>query len=160
MTLAVVSGFSRTVTTGATVLAAAALAIAADDRAIVAERVGRLTRDTQWQLVQSLPIEFRTFHPQGMVKIRETFFVSSVEVRTPTRRLSPSQQGRDRDAGEGSGHLFQIDKMGKLVSDLTLGEGSIYHPGGIDSTARASGCRSPSTGPTADRSSIASTRRR
>jgi hypothetical protein len=126
------SGFSRTVTTGLTILAVAALGAAADDRAILAERVGRLTRDTQWQLLQSLPIKFRTFHPQGMVKIGETFFVSSVEVRTPTRRLSPPQQGHDRDAGEGSGHLFKIDKAGNLVGDLTLGEGTIYHPGGID----------------------------
>lgn len=117
---------------GLTILAVAAVGAAADDRAIVAERIGRLTRDTQWQLVQSLPIKFRTFHPQGMVKIGETFFVSSVEVRTRTRRLSPPQQGHDRDAGEGAGHLFKIDKAGNLVNDLALGEGAIYHPGGID----------------------------
>jgi hypothetical protein len=132
MTVLVASGVSRTVATGLTLLAVVALGAAAGDRAIIAQRVGRLTRETQWQLVQSLPIKFRTFHPQGMVKIGETFFVSSVEVSTPTRRLSPPQHGYDRDAGEGSGHLFKIDKAGNLVGDLTLGEGTIYHPGGID----------------------------
>jgi len=114
MTVLVASGVSRTVATGLTFLAVVALGAAAGDRAIIAQRVGRLTRETQWQLVQSLPIKFRTFHPQGMVKIGETFFVSSVEVRTPTRRLSPPQHGYDRDAGEGSGHLFKIDKAGNL----------------------------------------------
>jgi hypothetical protein len=38
----------------------------------------------------------------------------------------------DRDAGTGVGHLFKIGSDGALVADLKLGEGSIYHPGGID----------------------------
>jgi hypothetical protein len=28
--------------------------------------------------------------------------------------------------------LFKLDMKGNLITDLTLGEGSIYHPGGID----------------------------
>jgi hypothetical protein len=86
---------------------------------VLAERVTALTRNSVWKLVASVPIAFRTFHPQGMVKIGETFFVSSVEVR-------------DRGAGKGIGHLYKIDRAGNLVADLTLGEGNIYHPGGID----------------------------
>jgi len=91
----------------------------ADARTILRERVKRLTRDSSWTLVTSVPMTFRTFHPQGMVKIGDRFFISSVEVR-------------NRDAGEGVGHLFQIDKAGHLIADLKLGEGAIYHPGGID----------------------------
>ena len=34
--------------------------------------------------------------------------------------------------GDGVGHLFKIDGRGTLVADLRLGEGTIYHPGGID----------------------------
>ena len=79
----------------------------------------KLTRDSSWTAVASVPIKFRTWHPQGMVKIGETIFVSSVEVH-------------DRDAGKGVGHLFRINSHGALVADLKLGEGSIYHPGGID----------------------------
>src|SRR5882757_1420395 len=78
-----------------------------------------LTRQSSWTLAASVPIAFRTFHPQGMVKIGETLFVSSVEVI-------------DRDAGKGVGHLFKIDMTGHLLADLRLGEGAIYHPGGID----------------------------
>lgn len=91
----------------------------ADRHSLLTERVMALSRDSAWKLTASVPIAFRTFHPQGMVKIGENYFVSSVEVR-------------NRDAGEGVGHLFRIDSTGQLVTDLTLGEGPIYHAGGID----------------------------
>ena len=51
-----------------------------DARSIVADRVMALTRSSSWTLAASVPIAFRTFHPQGMVKIGETLLVSSVEV--------------------------------------------------------------------------------
>jgi hypothetical protein len=83
-------------------------------RALIAERVMKLTRASPWKLVSSLPIGFRTFHPQGMVKIGAVFVVSSV----------------DRDGR--TGHLFKIDAGGRLLADLRLGEADMYHPGGID----------------------------
>src|SRR5206468_4726436 len=86
---------------------------------VLSERVMLLTRETRWTLAGAIRVSFTTYHPQGMVKIGDRFFVSSVEVR-------------DRDAGEGVGHLFAIDAGGHRVADLTLGEGAIYHPGGID----------------------------
>jgi hypothetical protein len=67
-------------------------------------------------------MRFTTYHPQGMVKVGDTLFVSSVEVR---------------DAGEGAGHLFKIDMAGNLLADLKLGEGTIYHPGGLDYDGRS-----------------------
>ena len=79
-----------------------------------------------------MPLAFRTHHPQGMVKIGDTFFVSSVEIRVPTRRRAEPTDGFDRDAGEGVGHLFKVTSAGALVQDLVLGEGTIYHPSGID----------------------------
>jgi hypothetical protein len=104
------------------VVASAVVALSAvqpDPRSIVADRVMTLTRASAWTHVASVPIAFRTFHPQGMVKIGETLFVSSVEVL-------------DREAGKGVGHLFKIDMAGHLVADLRLGDGALYHPGGID----------------------------
>jgi hypothetical protein len=92
-------------------------------RSAIADRVSRLTRSTVWERVSTIPVQFSTFHPQGMVKIGDRFFVSSVEVR-------------DREAGKGVGHLFQLDASGRLLSDLVLGEGPIYHPGGIDYDGR------------------------
>ena len=67
-----------------------------------------------------------------MVKIGDALFVSSVEIKVRTRRFPQPVDGYDRDAGEGVGHLFKIDMAGNLMADLTLGEGAMYHPGGID----------------------------
>src|SRR6185295_3972760 len=55
-----------------------------------------------------------------------------VEIKVPTKRLTAPSGDYDRDAGEGVGHLFELDMAGNLVADLKLGEGTIYHPGGID----------------------------
>jgi hypothetical protein len=107
-------------------------AVPADTRSTVADRVRKLTRDSSWQPVAAMPIAFRTYHPQGMVKIGETLFVSSVEIKVPTRRFAQPAGRYDRDAGEGAGHLFKIDMAGRLIADLRLGEGTIYHPGGMD----------------------------
>ena len=115
-------------------LAAAAIlsTLPADTRSIIADRVRMLTRDSSWQMVAVVPIAFRTYHPQGMVKIGVTLFVSSVEIKVPTRHFSQPTGRYDRDAGEGAGHLFKIDVAGRLIADLRLAEGTIYHPGGID----------------------------
>jgi Family of unknown function (DUF6454) len=114
------------------IICAATRNTVADDRALIGDRVTRLTRESAWALVESLPITFRTYHPQGMVKIGNTFFVSSVEVRVPTKRLPPPAEGFDRDTGEGVGHLFKIDRAGNLLADLSLGGGTLYHPSGLD----------------------------
>lgn len=104
----------------------------ADRRDRLADLVTKLTRDTRWTLTASVPVSFPTYHPQGMVRIGETFFVSSVEVTQPTKRFPSPVDGYDRDTGAGVGHLFKIDGSGKLLADLKLGEGKFYHPGGID----------------------------
>ena len=67
----------------------------ADTRATVDERVRKLTRDSSWQPVASVPMKFPAHHPQGMVKIGDTLIVSSVEVNVPTRRLTPPAGGYD-----------------------------------------------------------------
>jgi uncharacterized protein DUF6454 len=118
---------------GGLVIALIALAVLqTDSKAVVAERVMKLTRDAVWKPVTSIRVDFSTFHPQGMVKIGDTFYVTSVEIKVPTTRFPKPVNGYDRDPGQGIGHLFQIDRNGKLMSDLPLGEGTMYHPGGID----------------------------
>ena len=98
----------------------------------LAELVSQLTRESTWTLAAKVPVAFPTFHPQGMVKIGDTFFVSSVEVKQATKRFPAPIDGYDRDPGAGVGHLFKFDASGKLLADIVLGEGTIYHPGGID----------------------------
>ena len=115
-----------------TAAAAALPSVRADTQSIIAERVMKLTRESSWKLVASVPIGFVTHHPQGLVKIGQTLYVSSVEVKVPTKRFSQPIDGYDRDTGDGVGHLFKIDMAGSLIADLRLGEHTIYHPGGID----------------------------
>jgi Family of unknown function (DUF6454) len=127
------------VVAGVAGLAAATLAPGASQegaRATVGERIRSLARDSSWTLVSKVPMKFATHHPQGMVRIGDALFVSSVEIRVPTQRFPQPVGGHDRDTGEGAGHLFKIDmregKQGGLLADLAIGDGSIYHPGGID----------------------------
>jgi hypothetical protein len=108
------------------------LAEAVDQGAVVSERVKKLTRAIKWTSVAAIPINFNTHHPQGMVKIGDTFFLSTVDIRKPTTRYAQLQDGYDRDTGEGAGHLIKFDAKGNLIADLALGEGSVYHPGGMD----------------------------
>jgi hypothetical protein len=105
-------------------------------RDALAERVRTLTRESSWVLTRTVPVKFLTHHPQGMVKIGDTLFVSSVEIKVRTKRFLKPVDGYDRDTGEGVGHLFKMDLNGALIADLILGEGSIYHPGGIDYDGR------------------------
>ncbi len=119
-----------------TIAVTALPAVQSGSRSTVAERVRALTRDSLWRPVASVPIRFTTHHPQGLVKIGEALFVSSVEIRVRTRRLPQPVDGYDRDTGEGLGHLFKVDMRGNLLAALRLGEGAIYHPGGIDYDGR------------------------
>ena len=118
-------------------LVAAVAAEAAGPDPVVSDRVKLLTRGTQWKQVAAIAIDFDTQHPQGMVKIGDDFYVSSVEIKTATKRFPQPVDGYDRDTGEGAGHLFKFNGAGKLLADLPLGEGSIYHPGGIDYDGRS-----------------------
>ena len=103
---------------------------------LVAERIQKLTRAVRWRPLATIPINFKTHHPQGMVKIGDTFFVSSVEITVPTNRFPEPKDGYDRDTGQGAGHLFKIDAKGNLLGSVKLGEGTVYHPGGIDYDGR------------------------
>lgn len=107
-------------------------AIPDPSRATTAERFRALGRDARWTLVASTPMAFPTYHPQGMVKIGETLYISSVEVTVRTRRFAQPVDGYDRDTGNGVGHLFKVGMDGRLLAHVRLGEGSRYHPGGID----------------------------
>jgi hypothetical protein len=113
-------------------IGSAALIAAPDARSTLAERTTKLSRASTWTPVASVALTFRTGHPQGLVRIGEQFVVSSVEIRRPTRRLTPPVDGFDRDTGDGVGHLYKFDDGGRLVAEATLGDGAIYHPGGID----------------------------
>ncbi len=79
----------------------------------------QITAASEWRECAAHELDFRTFHPQGLTMAGDRFYLSSVEVA-------------DRAQGRGTGHLFEMDKTGKKLRGITLGEGELYHPGGID----------------------------
>lgn len=90
-----------------------------------------VNRNTVWNQVDKLKLDFPTHHPQGLVVTRDHIFLSSVEIIEPTVKYPAPVDGYDRTPGKGVGHLFVMNRRGELQKDITLGEGDMYHPGGI-----------------------------
>ncbi|WP_221568026.1 DUF6454 family protein [Alkalihalobacillus sp. TS-13] len=97
----------------------------------LSEEFSNLSRDTDWKKVEELDLDFNIHHPQGMAKIGDRFYISSVEIIEKPEKYEEPKDGYDRSAGKGVGHLFIVDEKGNLIEDLKLGEGDMYHPGGI-----------------------------
>jgi hypothetical protein len=102
----------------------------------VVAAVQQLSRSTAWTTVRSISLRFPTYHPQGLARVGDRLYLSSVEVIEPPVRYPEPIGGYDRSPGRGVGHLFELDLTGKLLGQITLGEGTIYHPGGIDFDGR------------------------
>jgi hypothetical protein len=123
----------------ATILAGALLAgttVAGADASGRDDKVARAfeatTRSTAWTQVARIPLRFPTYHPQGFAVVGDTIFLSSVEVLEAPVKYPVPVDGYDRTPGKGIGHLFVLDRQGNLKQDIRLGEGTAYHPGGID----------------------------
>ena len=67
-----------------------------------------------------------------MEVVGDRIYLSSVEIIEPTEKYPEPVDGYDRSPGKGVGHLFVLEKDGTLVEDVVLGEGDMYHPGGLD----------------------------
>ena len=98
----------------------------------LATDLAALDRSTGWSQLSALHLGFPTFHPEGLVVTKDRFYLSSTEIIEPTVTYPAPVGGYDRTPGKGVGHLFVIDRAGKLVRDVVLGQGDTYHPGGID----------------------------
>jgi Family of unknown function (DUF6454) len=98
-------------------------------------------RNTVWTLIDTVKVNWPTFHTQGLVKIGETFYVSAVEVISSTVRNGTTTDALydfsiDRSTGTGRGWLFKFDVAGHLLGQIELTDGAKYHPGGIDYDGR------------------------
>jgi hypothetical protein len=78
----------------------------------------------------------QTFHTKGMVKIKDHFYLSAIEVIEGTETYAKTDAIDDfsitRPVGKGRGWLFKFSLTAKLVSKLELTEGDAYHPGGLE----------------------------
>jgi hypothetical protein len=97
-----------------------------------AKLFSKLSENSKWKKIAAIPLDFHTWHPQGLTKIGDTFFLTAVKVICAPRRYEQPVNGFDRDTGEGEGLLFRFNADGRLLDSLRLDHGSIYHPGGID----------------------------
>jgi hypothetical protein len=119
----------------ALIAAAAVLAVGAaggPHDAPLVQAIERASRSTPWTVVRRLPLEFETYHPQGLARVGDRLFLSSVEVIEAPVRYPEPVGGYDRTPGMGRGHLFELSLDGRLLRHIELDEGTIYHPGGID----------------------------
>jgi len=101
----------------------------------IGERFMLLNRSSHWKPVSSELLPFRTYHTQGMTNVNGTWFLSTVEIIDRTTPLYDDPH-YDRTPGQGRGHLILFGENGKKIKSIQLGEGNIYHPGGIDSDGR------------------------
>jgi hypothetical protein len=99
----------------------------------IAEDFKQLSRDSAWEQIEKIDLQFNTYHPQGMTKIEDLYYMSSVEIIEKPVKYDKPRDGYDRTTGKGIGHLFVFNNQGKLLKDIELGEGDMYHPGGIAS---------------------------
>ncbi len=99
-----------------------------------AKRFEKLPNQPRWHLMDKVPLRFNAFHPQGLVKLGEFFYLSAVNKIEKTEKLDKGPY--DRTPGVGVGYLLRFSSNGRLTKQLTIGEGHRYHPGGIDTDGR------------------------
>lgn len=98
----------------------------------LSDKLLQMSSKSNWTMVDTIRLQFDTYHTQGIVKVGDYFFLSSVEVCKKPEMYGGIRDGYDRSTGKGRGHIFKFDKNGKLLDDIIIGEGDVYHPGGID----------------------------
>ena len=94
------------------------------------------TDPNEWQLVESIDLKFDTYHPQGMLKVDDTFYITTVKVERRPRYTRQGKRVSVMDEGAGKGYLMQFDAGGNLLKCIELCEGAIFHPGGMDFDGR------------------------
>ncbi len=67
-----------------------------------------------WHEVSSVELAFETFHPQGLVRLNNAWWMSTVDTETSR------------------GFVLQFDDDGRLLRSIDVTDGPRFHPGGID----------------------------
>ncbi|HBI86567.1 MAG TPA: hypothetical protein DDY75_01525 [Sphingobacterium sp.] len=96
------------------------------------ESLMRVKSTTAMVLKDSIPLLFDTYHTQGLTKIGDYFFLTGVDVHRWPKAYKKLMGKFDRDVGVGNGYIMKFNLKGELISKVSLGHGSMYHPGGID----------------------------
>lgn len=94
------------------------------------------TSPAEWKAVGEIELQFDTYHPQGMVKVGERFYITTVKVDRRPRYSRNGKQISVQDEGAGKGYLLCFDGQGNLLDKIEVCEGEMFHPGGIDFDGR------------------------
>jgi hypothetical protein len=62
----------------------------------VAAELPKLSRSSTWTPLSNFKLQFKTYHPQGMVKVGNVYYMSSVEILEDTQKYPQPQNGLDR----------------------------------------------------------------
>ena len=92
-----------------------------------------------WTPAGSIRLRFPSYHPQGMVKIGDFIYLSSMNTPARDAYVDPHDRARSDRTRDCAGYLFKAHlrgSRGSLVAQTELGEGSRYHPGGLDFDGR------------------------
>lgn len=73
-----------------------------------------LSRATPWEQVGEVALHFDAAHPQGMVRVDGTWWISTVDTATA------------------SGFVLAVDGAGNLMHRAPVGDEVRFHPGGMD----------------------------
>ncbi|MCH8134528.1 MAG: hypothetical protein IIB77_00950, partial [Proteobacteria bacterium] len=111
-----------------------AQSVSRDDEMTLAFR--QLTKNSHWVLKNVVQMDFRTNHTQGLIKIGDIFYVSSVETIERTTTFDDTDALWDmsitRTVGKGRGWLDKFDADGHHLGRVELTDGDAFHPGGMD----------------------------
>jgi hypothetical protein len=91
------------------------------------------TEPEEWQLIESVDLKFDTYHPQGMLKVGDTFYLTTVKVDRRPRYTRQGKQVSVADEGAGKGYLMQFERAMREMG--SMGEGSVTHMRGLYSAS-------------------------
>jgi hypothetical protein len=91
---------------------------------VVTAKLLSTTDSSEWEHVRTIDLHFETDHPQGVIRVGERYFLSTVRIPT-------TPDGAPDKTAPGKGFLIEVAPGGEEKARLELCDGMVYHPGGI-----------------------------
>jgi hypothetical protein len=85
------------------------------------------TDSSEWRRIGGFKLDFVTDHPQGLLRVGDRWFLSTV-------RIPEGEPGAPDLTVPGDGYLIEVgreDRVGIEIARLKLSDGMVYHPGGL-----------------------------
>jgi hypothetical protein len=112
--------------------------------AVTAKLLGT-TESSEWEYVRSIELHFDTDHPQGVIRVGERYFLSSVQIPVDAAGVvDKTQPGKGyvievaREGGTNAGEATPSHQAeaGVEINRIELCKSMVYHPGGLASDGK------------------------